>query len=362
MKRLVVWLALLLGAGAIAPRVALAQAPTQPPTQPKDRLAEGIRAYQDVDFELAARLLHQEVARLSAAGAASPDRIRALMYLGAADLFRGRRDSAAFAFRRVVLLDPRYRPDRLIFPPEVTSAFERVRDLTKTVAIVPPSDTEIVPGRDSLRVWLVASSEHTVDVTLRYDDGGPFRSLYRGPIGDSLRVQWDGLDAAGLPAPVERVLLRVVSFASSGQLAATQQLPLEIRRLLPDTTAWPDPPADSAFLPERAARGPATRALAGGALLSAAAIAIPSVVGGSETSGGPRIVLAGAVGVAGVVGWVLHRPGRPLTANVRANQALRDAWQRQVAEVQAENARRLAAVRLGIHAGVPAPAGGGPGQ
>jgi len=96
----------------------------------------------------------------------------------------------------------------------------------------------------------------------------------------------------------------------------------------------------------------------GGALLASAAVAIPSVVGGTETSGGPRIALAGVVGVAGLVGWVLHRPGRPLEANVRANQALRDAWQRQVTEVQADNTRRLAAVRLAIHAGVPAPPGG----
>jgi hypothetical protein len=333
-------------------------APAAAPAQARDRLAEAIRAYQDVDFELAARLLQQEVARLSSSGGAPGDRVRALMYLGAAELFRGKRDSAATAFRRLVLLDPRYRPDRLIFPPEITGAFERVRETTKTVAIVPPRDTEIVPGTDSLRVWLVASSEHTVDVTLRYDDGGPFRSLYRGPIGDSLTVKWDGLDAAGLPAPVDRVLLRVVSFAPGGQLAVTQQLPLEIRRVRPDTMPWPPPPADSAFLPERAGKGPATRALLGGALLSGAAIAIPAVVGGSETSEGPRVALAAAVTVAGLVGWVLHRPGRPLVANVRANKVLRDAWQRQLSEVQAENARRLAAVRLAIHAGAPAPSGG----
>jgi len=345
-RRLVVWLGLLgLLAGSLGVATGGAMA------QSRDRLAEAIRAYQDVDFELAARLLRQELARLSASGSAPADRIRALMYLGAADLFRGRRDSTAFSFRRVVLLDPRYRPDRLIFPPEVTSAFERVRELTKTVAIVPPRDTVIAPGTDSLRVWLVASSDHTVDVTLRYADGGPFRSLYRGPIGDSLWVQWDGLDAAGAPPPVNRVLLRVASRTATGDLAGIVQVPLDLRLSRPDTLPWPPPPADSQFLPERANSGTARRALLGGVVLSSAVAALPALVGGTDASSGPRIAVAGTIGLAGLLGYVLHRPGRPLAANVRANQTLRDAWQRRVEAATAENARRRRDVRVVVRAG-----------
>ena len=85
---------------------------------------------------------------------------------------------------------------------------------------------------------------------------------------------------------------------------------------------------------------------------SAAVTGLPAAVGsGKGDASAARLVVAGAVGFAGVVGFVLHRPGRPLAANVQANRAARDAWQRRSAEVSAENARRRAAVRLAVHAG-----------
>src|SRR6266536_1064258 len=244
-----------LAAGAPGP--ARAQARESP-------FAEAMRAYKNLDFGLAAGLLRRDLARLTAANAPVVERAPWLVYLGAADLYRGRRDSAVAVFRRLVLLDPRFRPDRLLFPPEVTSVFDSVRARTKAVSIGVPVDTVVAPGASVFGVWLVASSFQTVEVTLRYEDGAPFRSLYSGPIGDSLRVQWDGLDAAGELPPVSRVLLRVASRAPTGELAAIVQLPLDLRIVRPDTLPWPPPPAESQLLPQRARGGPAARALLGG--------------------------------------------------------------------------------------------------
>jgi len=318
-----------------------------------DVLAAGLRAYKNLDFDVAAGLLRREVARLGASGARDTEVAKALVYLGAAELFGERRDSAAAAFRRLIILDPRYRPDPLIFPPEVTTLFDGVRQETKAVLVAVPRDTTIVPGAGSFTAWVVASSFHAVEVTLRYDDGGPFRRLYGGPIVDSLNVEWDGLDPAGQPPAVDKLLLRVASHASSGQLVRIVQLPLQLRVARSDTLAWPAGPADSAFLPERAAAGPARRALLGGVLLSAAVVSLPTLVGGTGTSNGPRVAVAGTVGLASLLGYVVHRPGRSLEANVRANQTVRDAWQRRLAAVRAENARLLGDVRLAIHAGAP---------
>ncbi len=327
----------------VAAGVGSAQAPSDP-------IADGIRAYKRLDFDVAAGLLRRGLARLPAEVPAA-QRATALVYLGAADLFRGRRDSAAAVFRRLVLLDPRYRPDALIFPPEVTSAFDAIRQRTKAVALVLPPDTEITLGSGGFPIRLVASSFQRVDVTLLYEDGTPFRAVYFGPMGDSLQLQWDGYDAAGLPPPVRRVLLRVASRAPTGELGGIVQLPLELRVIEPDTLAWPAPLA-AALLPERATGGAARRALLGGLLLSVAVTGLPAAVGrGKGDASAGRLVVAGAVGFAGVLGFVLHRPGRPLAVNVQANRATRDAWQRRVAELSAENARRRAAVRLAVHAG-----------
>src|SRR6266516_127358 len=229
--------------------------------------------------------------------------------------------------RRGPRVPGRCRPSRLVFPPEVTSLFDGVRQQTKAVAIALPGDTTIVPGPGAFGIWIIASSFQLVDVTLRYEDGAPFRPLYSCPIGDSLNVQWDGLDAAGALPAINRVLLRVASRAPTGELAGIVQIPLDLRLARPDTLPLPPPPAAAQFLPERARSGAATRAVMGGALLSGVVALLPAVVGGTDTQSGPRMAVAGTIGVAGLVGFVLHRPGRPLPANVRANKALRDAWQ-----------------------------------
>jgi hypothetical protein len=332
----------------------LGAAPTALRAQSADSLlATGVRAYKNLEFDLAAWVLRRDVAQLTTAGAAVSERAAALVYLGAADLFRGRRDSATAVFRRLVMLDPRYRPDRLVFPPEVTSLFDGVRQQTKTVTIEVPRDTTIAPGPGAYDIWVIASSYQTVEVTLRAEDGMPVRPLYLGPIGDSLKVEWDGLDGAGRPPVATRMLLRAASRAPTGELGGIVQVPLDLRLYRPDTLPWPAQPADGQLLPERARSDGARRALVGGVVLSGAVAALPALVGGTGTSSGPRMAVAGTIGIAGLLGYVLHRPGRPLTANVRANQAVRDGWQRRVATTTAENARRRRDVHVVVRAGEP---------
>src|SRR5256886_8193197 len=197
MTRHIPWIALLVGGWSAAAGQGAAQAIVSP-------FAEGIRAYQNLDFDQAAALLRRDLARTTGSTATLSERAQGLVYLGAADLFRGRRDSAVAVFRRPVQLDPRYRPDRLVFPPEVTSVFDNVRVETRAVVLVAPADTEISTGTGAFPFCVAAAAFPTVEATLRYQDGAPFRALYAGPMGDSLRVQWDGLDAAGQMPPVSR--------------------------------------------------------------------------------------------------------------------------------------------------------------
>src|SRR5689334_24174954 len=137
----------------------------------------------------------------------------------------------------------------------------------------------------------------------------------------------------------------------SSDVCSSDLVPLDLRIERPDTLAWPAPLPDAALLPERAGGRSAVRALLGGAVLSGAVIALPSVVGGSGGPSGSRVAVAGTVGIAGVLGYLLHRPGRPLPANIRANQARRGAWQQVVTTVTAENERRRSDIRLAVHAG-----------
>jgi len=101
----------------------------------RDALKHAILAYQNLDFDLAATLLRRAVAGTLS----DSERVEALTYLGAAEHFRARPDSAAAAFRRLIRLAPGYQPDTLIFPPEVTSVFKEVKGRTEErVAVTPP--------------------------------------------------------------------------------------------------------------------------------------------------------------------------------------------------------------------------------
>ncbi|HXL10510.1 MAG TPA: hypothetical protein VN955_03900, partial [Gemmatimonadales bacterium] len=159
-------------------------------------LGQGVQAYQALQYDAAAALLEQSLGRDSAAGFADSLRARVLTYLAATELFRGRRDSAVAAFRRLVLLNPRYRPDELIFPPQVTNLFQEVRRATRAIAVAVSPVTELRARLDRFKALVLASSLADVTVTLAHEDGTPVLQLYSGPVADSLLVSWDGLTAA----------------------------------------------------------------------------------------------------------------------------------------------------------------------
>jgi hypothetical protein len=277
--------------------------------------------------------------------------VRGLVYLGATELFRDRHDSASAAFRRLLLIDPRYRPDQLVFPPEVSSLFQDVRLATRAVAVSVQPLTQIAAAGDRLVVWLYATSYHPIDVTIRRANGALVRALYQGAAGDSLPVLWDGRTAAGMLADSGGYLLRVDSRGSDGRVVRSVGLPLEIATLGSDTVAWPLPPADSLFRPERVPGGTGVRALITGLAAAATVIALPSLVAGGSGGSSDRFAVAGALGVAGLFGFQSQRRPQPIPENIAANLALRVGWRRQVDSVRTENAARLATGRLVIRAG-----------
>ena len=320
---------------------------------PEDLVTQATRAYQDLRFDLAAGLLRRALDPAASGRLALADRARALTYLAAVERFRGRRDSAVAALRRLVVLDPRSRPDPLVFPPEVTDLFEQVRRAVKVVAVDLPADTTMSLGGARLQATLHASSPHDVRVTVTSDDGRLIRTLYAGPIGDSLAVRWDALDATGDPVAPGRVWFTVASLGDAERAERLTRLPLDVAWVGVDTLPHPAPPADSVLLPERTGRGAGTRALLGGMVLSAAAIALPPVV--ARDGGGPpseaRFAVAGAIGLSGVIGFFTQKPGRPIAHNVAANEAQRSRWRAAVAAVARENAERMRAARVRVRAG-----------
>lgn len=312
-------------------------------------LAQGLRAYQNLEYDQAASLLRRSLAG-GERSLGDSGRARALMYLGATELFRGRRDSALVVFRRLVIHDPRYRPDQLVFPPEVSSTYDLARRVVPAIAVV-AEDGDIMLGDALYPIRLYASSFHEIQALITTDEGRLVRQLYLGPIADSLVVRWDGLDSAGTGPARGRHQLVVVSRSAQGQPLRRVQLALQTTARLPDTLAHPRPPEETALQPERRSSGPAWRSLIGGLAAGGAAVILPSLVTGESSGSDARFVVAGTLSLTGLVGFLAQRPGRVLARNVSANRAARDAWQRQVASAIEENARRRADVRLRINPG-----------
>jgi len=117
MRVRVVVLALLLAAPALAAQNGSAS----------EVMTSAIRAYRDLDFDAAARLLRRVLTPPLASALDDSTCARVLTYLGAAEHYRARPESAIAVFRRLVVLAPRQRPDTLIFPPEITRLYDQVR-------------------------------------------------------------------------------------------------------------------------------------------------------------------------------------------------------------------------------------------
>ena len=318
---------------------------------PDSLVAAGVSAYRDLDFDAAAGFLTRATALL----ASRPDtalRARALLYLAAVEVYRGRADSAQSVFRSLVRLTPGYRVDRLVFPPEVTSIFDAARRATPVVAATIPREVQFAAGTDGFSARLVGSTFHQIRAEVQRPDASVVRSLYAGPIGDSLTVSWDARTTAEVPATTGRYWFVVSSLDSAGSPGRVLRVPLDV--VTPDVDTLPVPLLPQRdLLPEQRQGRASWESLIGGLLLGVTTAAAPAVVApDADLSGGP-LVVGSAIAVAGVVGFVLGRAEQPIPENIAANDSTRAAWQACVGAAVAETARRRATAEVYIRSGPP---------
>jgi hypothetical protein len=286
---------------AAAPRRAVAQAAPA-------LVGQGIRAYQLLELDEAAALLRGALAASGSQALGTPERLRALAYLFATELLRERGDSATAAARRLLQLDPRYRVNALIFPPEVVSAFDEVRERTKVVVVRAPPVARFRPGTEGLPFTVYASSAHDVHAAVVREDGTVHRVLYSGAIIDSLELAWDGLDGRGEPPAPGRYALALASHDGRGRAQRVLRLPLQVDAVS-DSQPEGSVPERPVFVPPP--QEPLSRrsfsALAGGTLIGAAVALLPSLLASGEDLGASSFLVGGAVALGGLVSFVAGR-------------------------------------------------------
>lgn len=304
---------------------------------PSVLLSEGIKAYGDLDFAAAAQLLRRALEAADRRTLPPADRLRALMYLGAANVFREDRDQAVATFRTLVLTDPRYRPDALTFPPRVTQLFGEVLETTKAVGLVAPPDAQFPAGDHGLTVRAYATSRHRIEARVTGAHDQTVALLYRGVIADSMALAWNGLDSAGAGVRGGPYTLVVTSSLAPGEVLRSVRLPLTVSLRARDTLPWPQAPAP------RRARGWDRRFLVPGAILGVG-LAVPAAlgIGGAKPV---RITLGITAATVGLIG------GRPPGPNVPASAET--AWRRELDAARAENARRRSHPLVMVRTGEP---------
>jgi hypothetical protein len=317
-----------------------------------------VRAYAVREYDGGAWLLRRALA-VDGSGALAPsETARALIYLTAIEVARNQRDSALAAARRLIVIDPRYRPDNQTFPPQVIAVYQEARSSAPTVSIRASGDTAIRPGADNFVVRLAATTTPEVTASVTGTDGRVVRLLYSGTIRDSVDVRWNGLDGSGNPPAPGRYLIVVTPTARERRNAGTGaraswtlRLPLELARPTVDTTALPAAPPDSLFRPERGDMNGAMRALIPGVVAGAAIVVLPKIVASGEKASSARLIVGGTVTVAGIVAFLSHHPGQKLPGNERYNRNLREQYKRNAAEISRRNADRVRQSRMIIRPG-----------
>jgi hypothetical protein len=318
-------------------------------------LDQGIRAYTVREYDGGAWLLRRALAVEGASALGTVDAARALMYLAATEVGRNQRDSALAAARRLVVLDPRYRPDSQTFPPQAIAVFQEARRSAPSVSIRAFGDTAIRPGSDAFVVRLGATTAPEVTATVIGADGRVVRTLFTGIIRDSLDLRWNGLDGSGNAPPDGRYAIVVAPRRTSGTTGASWalRLPLELARPAVDTTPLPAAPADSLFRPERGDSKGAMRALVPGVVAGVAIVVLPKLVASGEKASNARLIVGGTVTIAGVAAFLAHHPGQRLPGNEQYNRNLREQYRRNAAEVARRNADRVRQGKMIIRPGAP---------
>jgi hypothetical protein len=332
-------------------RLSLALAVALPVTglaaqSPTAHLGLGIQAYRSVDMVVAVQELRLALGASGADGLNDDARKQALTYLGAAELYGDRRDSAVTAFRRLVYLDPRHRPDPVVFPPDVVGLFDEVRRSTLAVAVSAPARASFGARDPGLPVSLYPSARHVVVVTAETVVGEVLDTIHNGPVADSLIVRWTGRGRGRTPA-TGGLVLGVTSVDGRGRAVRRVELPLQVVRGPSERLDAPPPPV---LLPERQPWGkPIGRLTVGLGLAAVSMLVLPEVT----NSNGAGVVTGLVFSAGAIIGFAEARPGKPLPENVAANAITLARWRAQADAVERSNRTRSDGAAVIVEVGEP---------
>ncbi len=351
---------------ALFAATALAPAAVRAQSKVARLLSEARSQIDELNGDSAFVLLQQALD--ARAGASEAERVRGFTLVGITELMRGNRPAARQAFEQALRLDGALRIDSLAdLQSDALVVFAEARAVVPVVAPAAlvvlsvsadlPADTTIPVEGGRLRIETRPSYRSRVVATIT-DADAPRLILWSDTqsVGGVGTRAWSLRSREGTLVSPGRYALRVTATDSVGQVSQTIERILLVSRVPVDTTPHPPPLTAAAFAPETVRlRLGSPAGLLAGALFGAAAALLPSSVGRTELNTGlasdqTAYAVAGAVTLAGVVGFLGGHRIRALPENIQRNREFREwdaANRARIAQANAR-AREAASVRVRV--------------
>lgn len=307
------------------------------------------QAYDELDFPRAITLAQQALQQqLSRDDQVAVHELLGLTY-GALDSTR----QAVEHFSQLIFLDPDREPDVNVVSPRITSLYASALGQVLVVRRLRVDSASFVAGQGGLAVQFQLSRPARA---IGHAVGPGYNVVLDSQlVAGSGRFEWRATTDSGGPVPEGNYQLIVTAVEAGNEFSAPIEVavshaPVDTLDHLASLPGYSELPESE--IPSRDWKPLGISVLYAG-LLSGAAVALENgALGESE-----REVLGVSV-LAVVTGLVMSikRPDpRPVPANIRYNQLLRDNLARRNAEIAEQNATRRRQVRLTI---VPVEAGG----
>jgi hypothetical protein len=254
---------------------------------------------------------------------------------------------ATDAFAQLVLLSPDRELDPARISPKITSLFALARAQVLVVRRFEMDSARIIAGVQF--VPLSVTVTRAARIRARIVGGGREALLDSSRVEGTVRLQWNGLMADGLPPASGNY--RLVVEATAGRDSYAASFPLRVDAGAVDTLAHLTALAGYDLLPEsivppRSWRPFALASLAAG-VVAGTSLALEN---GGLGGGGRRELLSVSVGTM-TLGLLasLKRPAPvPAPANIRYNALVREQLARRNAELAAQNTTRRRQVQITI--------------
>jgi hypothetical protein len=311
--------------------------------QESTSLRRASAAYRDLEYGEAIALCKQALRdRLRGA-----EQERAYEILGFSFAALDSARQATDAFAQLVLLSPDRELDPARISPKITSLFALARSQVLVVRRFEMDSARIVAGVQFVPLSFTVT--RAARIRARIVGGGREAVLDSSRVEGTVRLQWNGVMADGLPPTSGNY--RLVVEAAAGRDSYAASYPLRIDAGAVDTVEHLTGLAGYDLLPEsvvppRSWRPFALASLAAG-VVAGTSLALEN---GQLGGGGRRELLSVSVGTM-TLGLLasLKRPAPvPAPANIRYNALVREQLARRNAELSAQNAARRRQVQLMI--------------